>query len=90
LVVQATEDGCWNDPPEPVDRSMDWDVFVQRQVSPDRVVIRDVGFGDAAEVRLAEHDDMIETLLSDRAHQPFDVSVLSGQQLPVIRAVERP
>ena len=24
LVVQATEDGYWNDPAEPVDRSMDW------------------------------------------------------------------
>jgi hypothetical protein len=27
LVVQATEDAHWNDPPDPVDRSMDWGVL---------------------------------------------------------------
>jgi hypothetical protein len=43
-------------------------------VSPDRVAV--VGLEDAAEVSLAEHDDMIETLSSDRVDQPFDVSVL--------------
>jgi hypothetical protein len=76
LVVQATEDARCNDPPDPVDRSMDWDVFVQRQVSSDGVIIRDVGFEDAAKVSLAEHDEMVETLPPDRADQPFDVSVL--------------
>jgi hypothetical protein len=60
LVVQATEDAHWNDPPDPVDRSMDWGVFVQRQVSPSFVVIRDVAGDDAAEVNLAEHDEMVE------------------------------
>ena len=49
-MVQATEDGQWRDPPEPMDRSMDWGVSVQRQVSPELVVIRDVGRDDAAEV----------------------------------------
>ena len=67
LVVQATEDAHWNDPPDPVDRSMDWGVFVQRQVSPSFVVIRDVACDDAAEVSLAEHDEMVETLPPDRA-----------------------
>ena len=75
-MVQATEDGHRNDPPEPLDRSMDWGVFVQRQVSRDCVVVGDVGFEDAAEVGLAEDDDMIETLPPYRADQPFDVSVL--------------
>ena len=56
--------------------SMNWGVLAQRQVSADRVVIRDVGFEDVAEVSPAEHDDMVETLLSDRADQPFDASVL--------------
>src|SRR4030081_1456116 len=50
LVVQATEDGHRNDPPDPVDRSMDWGVFVERQVSPEFVVVRDVGCDDAAEM----------------------------------------
>ena len=76
LVVQATEDGHRNDPPDPVDRSMDWGVFVQRQVRPELVVIRDVGCDDAAELSLAKHEEMVETLPSDRADQPFDASVL--------------
>jgi hypothetical protein len=41
---------------------MDWGVFVQRQVSPELVVIRDVGCDDAAEMSLAEHEEMVETL----------------------------
>ena len=40
------------------------------------VVIRDVGRNGAAEVSLAEHDEMVETLPPDRADHPFDVSVL--------------
>src|SRR6201981_4223623 len=76
-VVQATENTHWNDPPDPVDRSMDWGVFVQRQVSPSFVVIRDVAGDDAAEVSLAEHDEMVETLPPDRGDQPFGVTVLS-------------
>src|SRR5260221_10177343 len=35
LVVEATEDAHWNDPPDPVDRSMDWGVFA-RPTSPKR------------------------------------------------------
>jgi hypothetical protein len=42
LVVQATEDGHRNDPPDLVDRSMDWGVFVERQVRSELVVERDV------------------------------------------------
>jgi hypothetical protein len=45
-------------------------------VSPELVVIRDVGRDDAAEVGLAEHDEMVEALPSDRADQAFDVSVI--------------
>ena len=56
---------------------MDWGIFVQRQVSPDRVVVRGISFEGAAEMGLAEHDDVVETLPSDRADQPFDVSVLA-------------
>ncbi len=51
-MVQATEDGHWNDPPDPVGRSIDWGVFVQRQVSPELIVIGGVGCDDAAEMSL--------------------------------------
>jgi hypothetical protein len=45
-------------------------------VSPELVMIRDVGFENAAEVSLAGHDDVVETLPPYRTDQPFDVSVL--------------
>jgi len=75
-MVQTTEDGHWNDPPGPVERSRDWGVFVQRQVSPESVVIRDIGRDDAAEMGLAEHDEMVQTFPSDRADRPFDTGIL--------------
>jgi hypothetical protein len=55
---------------------MEWGVFVQGQVSPDLIVTRNVRFEDAAQVRLAEHDDMVETLPSERAYHAFGVSIL--------------
>ena len=40
------------------------------------VVVRNVHCDNAAEVSLAKHDEMVETVPPDRADQPFDVSVL--------------
>jgi hypothetical protein len=56
---------------------MDWGVAVQPQVSPQLVVIGEVGGDKAAEVSLAEHDDMVEALASDRTDQAFRVSILT-------------
>lgn len=89
-MVQASKDRNCDDPADLLVRSMDWGIFVQRQVSPDLVMIRDVGFENVAEMGLAGHDDVIETLPPYRADQPFGVSVLSNQQLLAIRAVEQP
>src|ERR1700730_17962480 len=40
------------------------------------VVIPDVSPHDSTKVSLPEHDDVVETLPSDRADQPFDISIL--------------
>jgi hypothetical protein len=51
-------------------------ILAQGEMCPSFVVIGDVGCDDAAEVSLAEHDEVVETLPPDRADQPFEVSVL--------------
>jgi len=61
-MVQATENAHGDDPADPLDRSIDWGVLVQRQVRPQLVVIRHIGRHDTAGVSLAEHDEAVETL----------------------------
>jgi hypothetical protein len=53
------------------------------------VVIRDVSPNDSTKVSLPEHNDVVETLPSDRADQPFDISILpwgSRRRRPVTDA----
>jgi hypothetical protein len=69
-----------------MNRLMEWRVFVQRQVSPNHVVIRGISFEDAAEVSLAEYDDVVETLPSDRANQPFEYAFCHGDRGAVGRS----
>jgi hypothetical protein len=49
-------------------------IFVQAQVGPTPVVVREIGFEQAVQVSLIEHDDVVQALAADRAHQPFDVT----------------
>ena len=63
-------------------RTLHWSwfrgIFVQAQVGPTPVVILEVGFEQAVQVSLIEHDNVVQTLAADRAHQPFDVRRLPG------------
>jgi hypothetical protein len=43
---------------------------------PDAIIILHVRVEHMAQVSLAEHDDMIKTFPSDRADQPFSMSIL--------------
>jgi hypothetical protein len=53
-------------------------VLVERQVGPGAVIVREVPSQHAAQVALAEHDQMVETLASDGADEPFDEGILPG------------
>src|ERR1019366_4616154 len=63
-------------------RTLHWSwfrgIFVQAQMGPTAVVIFEVGFEQALQVSLIEHDNVVQTLATDRAHQPFDVRRLPG------------
>jgi hypothetical protein len=77
------------DPLEPPDRSLDRSILAQREMCSRFVVVRDVSPKDSTEVSLAEHDDVVETLPSDRADDSFDISVAKGSQLHPFRSMGR-
>jgi hypothetical protein len=51
-------------------------VLVERQVRPSAVIVHEVPSPHAAPVALAEHDQMVETLASDGADEPFHEGIL--------------
>ena|SRR5215469_5753590 len=48
-------------------------------MAADLVVVGAESFEDAAQVRLAEHRDMVEAFASERSDEPLDMSVLSAR-----------
>ena len=46
----------------------------------DLVVVTGVGLEDAPQVRLAEDDDVVQTLAADRTKQPLGVTILAGER----------
>jgi hypothetical protein len=53
-------------------------VVVERLVWPCGVVVGEIRAQDAAEMGLAQNDDVIEALAADGADDPFDERVLPG------------
>ena len=75
-MVETAKNFDRGDPTDAPNGSRKRRVLIERQMSPRRIVIRDVRWNYATQVNLAEHDEMVEALPPDRADQPFDVSVL--------------
>ena len=68
-------------------------VAIQLAVRPDVVVVGDVPAKDPLEVRLAQHDHVIQTLSSNRTDHSFDVRILPrrsrrDQDLPDAHVVD--
>ncbi len=78
-MVQTTKVRYGFDPAFPQNWPCQWRIFVQRQVSAGTIVMVGVGAKHAAQVRLAEIDQMVQTFSSDRSDQPFDIGVLPGR-----------
>ena len=75
-MVKAAQHGHRDDVAERLHGSAERSVFPKREVRARAVVVSGISGQDAAQVTLAEHDEVVETLPPDRADQPFDVSVL--------------
>ena len=71
-MMQAADFGKLHDPAqrEPFERPPVWGIFLEREVSPSAVIVREVACQDSAEVRLVKNEDMGQTLLPDRADEP--------------------
>lgn len=68
-MMQTTDFGNLDDRAElrPLDGPTVGRIFVKREVSSRPVIVREVAGEDAAQVPFAEDEDMIQTLLPDRA-----------------------
>jgi len=58
------------------DRSGIWRVLLEPQMRPTSMVVPAVEREDASQMRLIEHDYMIQTLSTDRADHAFRVRIL--------------
>ena len=76
MMVQFSEDRRGNNASDGLNGARHGRVLVQREVGPRIIVIRHVRKEHVAQMPLAKHDDMIETLPSDRTDQAFAVSIL--------------
>jgi hypothetical protein len=65
--MQATDFGDLHDCADlrSLDRPPVWRILVEREVRSCAVIVREVAGQDTAEVPLAEHEDMVETLAPD-------------------------
>src|ERR1019366_1793626 len=45
-------------------------------MGPDLIVVRSISLQDAAQVRLAEHDEVVERFATHRSDEPLNVAVL--------------
>ncbi len=78
-MVETTEVRYGSDPAFPQNWPCQWRIFAQRQMSAGTVVVIGVGPEHAAQMRLAENDQMVQTFPSDRSDQPLNVGVLPGR-----------
>jgi hypothetical protein len=53
-------------------------ILVEREMRPRPMIILNIGRQGAAQVTLIENDNVIETLVPNRANDPLDISILPG------------
>jgi hypothetical protein len=76
LVVQSAQDWQGQNATDGLDGARHRRILVQRQVRASLIVVFCVRSKHMAKVQLAEYDNVVEAVPSDRADQPFRMSVL--------------
>src|SRR6266704_206997 len=76
LMMKATKDRLECDRADALNRPMERGILVQRAMNARYIIISGKLAQDPAQVRLPEHDHVVETFPSDRADQSLDVRVL--------------
>ena len=79
-MVEATDFAKRHDPAglRPFDGPPVGRVLVEREMRACAVIVREIRGQAATQVRLAEHDDMVEALSPHRANEPFRKRILPG------------
>jgi hypothetical protein len=79
MVMKSAKDRVWTNGPEPLNRARDGRILVQRPVCPDVVIIATIGAQDAAQMYLAQDNEIVQAFAPDRTNQSFGISVLPGR-----------
>jgi len=74
--MKAAEDGRRYDAAHVLDGAMGRSVFVERPMSPQRIVVGSILRQNPTQVRFTQNDYMVDTLAPDRSDQPFGEAVL--------------
>jgi hypothetical protein len=88
-VVKPIENRSRDDGTKALDRSMNGSVLVQGAMRPRLIIIVRVGLKDPAQVPLAQGDDVIDALATDRSDQPLGEAVLPRRALSSRRSMRR-
>ena len=77
-MMQATDFGNRHDHAKlrPVDRPDVWRILLEREVSSCTVIVGEVACQDAAQVPLAQNENMVQTLATYRANEPLREGIL--------------
>ena len=76
LMMKAAQDRRRCDNAEALNRTMERGIFVQRAMDSRFIVIARIGLQRAAQLSLAQRDDVVDALSTDRSDQPFGKAVL--------------
>ena len=74
--MKAAEDGHRYDAAPALDRPLDRGIFVERPMCPQLVIVSGIFRQNPAQMRLAQDDEMVDTLAPDRSDQPFGKAIL--------------
>jgi hypothetical protein len=74
--MQSAKDWYRCDVPDLLGPAKIGNIFMQRWMRPDLIVVRSVSLQDVAQVRFAEHDEVVERFAAYRSDQPLYVAVL--------------
>jgi hypothetical protein len=78
VVMKFAKNGVPFDASGPLNQTNGRRIFVQRSVRSNAVVIISVGFQNSAQMRLAQDNNVVQTLAPDRSDQPFGEAILPG------------
>src|SRR5271156_6519664 len=76
LVMKSAQDGVRTYDAGSLDQTRDRRILVQRPMRSNSVVIGGIVFQNAAQMHLAQYNDVVQTFPPDRSDQPFGKAIL--------------